>query len=106
MVLAAIAGAVVLALALLMTWQQQQHSAADQQLARRLQALSYDTAAPGTGSLLQEDSVSSIEVLNGLLKRLRQTDDLQRLLVHAGVKLRPGEAILWAGLLGMKSKSP
>lgn len=102
MVLAAIAGVMVLALALVFTWHQQQQTSADEQLAKRLQSLSYETARVADGgSLLQEDSVSSIELLNGILKRLRQTDDLQRLLVHAGVKLRPGEAILWAGLLGM-----
>ena len=101
MVAATFAGVLVLFLALALSWRQHQQSAQDQRLAARLRSLSYEAERVGPASLLQEDSVSSIEVLNTLLKQLRQTDDLKRLLIHAGVKLRPGEAILWMGLMGM-----
>ena len=101
MVAAAFAGVLILVLTLALSWSQHQQSAADQRLAKRLQSLSYEADRVDVASLLQEDAVSSIEILNTVLKQMRQTDDLQRLLTHAGVKLRPGEAILWMGLSGM-----
>jgi tight adherence protein B len=101
MVAATFAGVLVLFLAVALSWKQHQQSTTDQRLADRLRSLSYEAERVDPTSLLQEDAVSSIELLNTLLKKMRQTDDLQRLLVHAGVKLRPGEAILWMALGGM-----
>lgn len=96
-----IAALIVLGIAGWLSWRQHQQAAGEQRLADRLQSLSRDTMPVAIGSLLQEDSLSSIELLNDLMKRVRQTDDLQRLLVHAGVKWRPGEAIVRMAMFGM-----
>ncbi len=96
-----LAATAVLAIAGWLSWTQHRQATVEQRLADRLRSLSRESLPVDVGSLLQEDAVSSIELLNDVLKRLRQTDDLQRLLVHAGVKWRPGEAIVRMGMFGM-----
>ncbi len=102
MALAAFTGCLVLVAALAYALWDRQRTQATSHLAARLQGLAREPSTdlgPAT-SLLREDVYSSIAALNDVLKRLRQTDDLQRLLVHAGIKARPGEVVLWMALVG------
>jgi tight adherence protein B len=73
------------------------------QLSRRLQSLARETPEEHVHepeSLLHDKRHSDIQYLNDLLTHLRRTSDLERLVRHAGLKLRAGQVVLWMGLFG------
>ncbi len=100
MVDALLAALVILSVALAL-WQRERlkvHSQAH--LTERLRAIARETP-DDPASLLQERHFSTIPRLNEVLARLRLTVDFERLVRHAGLRIRVGEALLWMGLAGM-----
>lgn len=71
------------------------------QLARRLSSLGRDTPIEGDAlDLWQEKRHSDIRTLHELLNRVSVTEDLEKLIRHAGMKLRVGDVVLRMALVG------
>lgn len=83
-------------------WQRERVKAREQtRLEDRLRSLTRETPDTQESLLQDEKTYSEIPKLNALLAHVRLIPDLDRLVLHAGFRIRAGEVVLWMGLVGM-----
>lgn len=101
MLLPIFAAASVLLFALAMFLQANARARSRAQLSRRLSSLGRDSPAEVDPlEVWQEKRHSDIQTLHEILNRVRVTDDLEKLIRHAGLKLRVGDVVLRMALAG------